>query len=109
MEDEWATLLDISNLYQIPKNVRPLEKQIPTESRKLWDGVTTRMLSKEFGEATKQKQVIEQKQRDDSAERKRAGIEWVFRSFIYGFHAYVASVDSYPDFSGRTSSRGYQN
>lgn len=75
MDDGWATFLDISNIHQIPKTVRPLEKQLPTESRKLWDVVTTRMLNKEFGEATKQKQVIEQKQRDDAAERKKADIE----------------------------------
>jgi len=77
MEDEWATLLDISNLYTIPKTVRPLEKQSPTESRKLWDGVTTKLLAKEYGEATKQKQAIEQKQRDDAAERKRKGVEFI--------------------------------
>jgi len=32
-------------------------------------------LKKEFGEATKEKVAIEQKQRDEAAERKRRGIE----------------------------------
>jgi hypothetical protein len=35
-------------------------------------------LSKEFGEATKEKVGIEQKQRDEAAERKRKGVEWAW-------------------------------
>jgi len=58
----------------IPKMVRPLDKQLPRESRRLWDNVTTRLLRKEFGDATKEKVAIEQRQRDEAAERKRQGI-----------------------------------
>lgn len=76
-EDEWATLIDISTLHPVPKAVRSLENQLPTESRKLWDPVTSRLLKKEYSEATKYKQVIEQKQRDDAAERKNKGVECV--------------------------------
>lgn len=76
-EDEWATLIDITTLHPVPKAVRPLEKQLPTESRKLWDPVTSRLLRKEYSEATKLKQAIEQKQRDDAAERKNQGKESV--------------------------------
>lgn len=76
-EDEWATLIDISTLHPVPKAVRSLESQLPTESRKLWDPVTSRLLKKEYSEATKFKQAIEQKQRDDAAERKNKGIECV--------------------------------
>jgi oxysterol-binding protein-related protein 9/10/11 len=72
---EYQTLLDVSTLRVIPKMVRPLERQLPHESRKLWEGVTSRLLRKEFGEATKEKVMIEQKQRDEAAERKRKGIE----------------------------------
>jgi len=77
VEDEWATLIDISTLHPIPKTVRPLEKQLPTESRKLWDSVTTRLLKKEYSEATKFKHAIEQKQRDDAAERRSKGVEFI--------------------------------
>jgi len=76
-EDEWATLIDISTLYPVPKAVRPLENQLPTESRRLWDPVTSGLLRKEYSEATKFKQAIEQRQRDDAAERKNKGIEFI--------------------------------
>lgn len=79
-EDEWATLIDISTLYPVPKAVRSLESQLPTESRKLWDPVTSRLLRKEYSEATKFKQAIEQKQRDDAAERRNKGVEFVHPS-----------------------------
>lgn len=59
----------------VPKVVRPLEKQLPKESRKLWENVTSKLLSKEYGEATKHKLALEQKQRDEASERKRKGEE----------------------------------
>lgn len=74
-ETEYATLVDLSTLFMIPKQVRSLERQLPNESRKLWDEVTTRLLAKEFGEATKAKLAIEQRQRDEASERKRKGIQ----------------------------------
>ncbi|KIJ63037.1 hypothetical protein HYDPIDRAFT_29732 [Hydnomerulius pinastri MD-312] len=74
---EYTTLVDLSTLQVVPKVVRPLEKQLPDESRKLWDGVTTRLLNKEYGDATKHKLVIEQKQRDEASERKRKGEEFI--------------------------------
>ncbi|KAG5652504.1 hypothetical protein H0H81_004817 [Sphagnurus paluster] len=80
-DEEYATLLDMSTLKVIPKTVRPLERQLPHESRKLWVTVTDNLLKKEFSEATKEKVAIEQKQRDEAAERKRKGIEFVPRYF----------------------------
>ncbi|ESK87670.1 oxysterol binding protein [Moniliophthora roreri MCA 2997] len=74
---DWNTLIDLSTLWAIPKQVRPLEKQGEKESRKLWESVTSRLLKKEFGDATKEKVAIEQKQRDEAAERKRKGVEFV--------------------------------
>jgi len=76
-EDEWVTLIDITTLHSVPKAVRPLENQLSTESRRLWDPVTSRLLKKEYSEATKFKQAIEQKQRDDAAERKNKGTEFI--------------------------------
>ncbi|CAG7847793.1 Oxysterol-binding protein-like protein 1 [Serendipita indica DSM 11827] len=69
--DESTLLIDLSALSVVPKQVRPIEEQLPNESRRLWEGVTSNLLSKEFSEATKIKQAIEQKQRDIAAERKR--------------------------------------
>ncbi|TBU31406.1 hypothetical protein BD311DRAFT_786485 [Dichomitus squalens] len=80
-DSEYATLIDVSTLAVIPKAVRPLEKQLPNESRKLWENVTTRLVKKEYSDATKHKLAIEQKQRDDAAERKRKGVPFVPRYF----------------------------
>lgn len=73
--EEYATLLDLSMLKIIPKAVRSIDKQLPNESRKLWHDVTTRLIKKEYGEATKYKLAIEQKQRDEATERKKQGVE----------------------------------
>ncbi|KAI0253366.1 hypothetical protein BJV78DRAFT_1389576 [Lactifluus subvellereus] len=78
---EWTTLIDLTPLRSVPKMVRPIAKQQPTESRRLWESVTSRLLRKEYGEATRAKHTIEQRQRDETAERKRRGLEFVPRYF----------------------------
>lgn len=70
---EWKTLIDLDELALIPKLVRPLEEQEGHESRRLWEPVTTNLLAKSWGEATKQKQAIEQRQRDIAAKLKAEG------------------------------------
>ncbi|KAK8847695.1 hypothetical protein IAR55_005554 [Kwoniella newhampshirensis] len=74
-QKEWKTLLDLDLLALIPKDVRPLSEQDEQESRRLWDPVTQQLVAKNWGEATKHKQLIEQKQRDRAAERKAKGEE----------------------------------
>ncbi|KAG6854413.1 hypothetical protein C0991_006955 [Blastosporella zonata] len=74
-DEEYSTLIDLSVLQVLPKTVRPIEKQILYESRKLWINVTNNLLNKEYSEATREKIVIEQRQRDLTAERKRKGTE----------------------------------
>ncbi|KAH7908645.1 hypothetical protein BJ138DRAFT_1174081 [Hygrophoropsis aurantiaca] len=76
-ESDYSTLVDLSTLHIVPKVVRPLDKQLPNESRNLWDGVTSRLVNKEYGDATKYKLAIEQKQRDEASERKRKGVEFI--------------------------------
>ena len=85
-EEEWATLIDLGPLHAVPKMVRPISKQLPTESRRLWESVTSRLLRKEYGEATRAKHIIEQRQRDEAAERKRRGIECVDLSLTPSLH-----------------------
>lgn len=80
--EPWLPLLDVSTLSIIPKVVRPLDRQHPRESRKLWENVTDKLVKKEYSEATKEKMQIEQRQRDEAAERKKIGIEWVFPRFL---------------------------
>ncbi len=75
ISSDWVPLVDLAVLKVMPKSVRPLGKQLSHESRKLWEGVTNRLLKKEFGDATKVKLAIEQKQREEAAERKKKGLE----------------------------------
>ncbi|CAD6575916.1 MAG: hypothetical protein TREMPRED_001538 [Tremellales sp. Tagirdzhanova-0007] len=80
-EKAWHTLLDLNVLALIPKSVRPLSEQDPQESRRLWDPVTQALLAKQWQNATVQKQMIEQKQRDAAAKRKAENCEFVPRYF----------------------------
>ncbi|KZT33032.1 hypothetical protein SISSUDRAFT_1027985 [Sistotremastrum suecicum HHB10207 ss-3] len=72
-DTEWTLLIDVSYLSVMPKSVRDIPEQLPNESRRLWEGVTNHLLSKEYGEATRVKQTIEQAQRDLAASRKKKG------------------------------------
>ncbi|KAJ9092056.1 hypothetical protein QFC19_008830 [Naganishia cerealis] len=74
-EKEWVLLIDLAHLGMTPRSVRPLSEQEERESRRLWDPVTTHMNVKNWSEATKQKQSIEQRQRDIAHELKQKGIE----------------------------------
>jgi len=65
----------MDQLALIPKLVRPMEEQDHKESRRMWDPVTQNLLNKNWGEATKQKQAIEQRQRDIAAKLKASGQE----------------------------------
>jgi hypothetical protein len=60
MAQEWRTLIDLNVLSLVPKRVRPLDEQHDKESRRMWDPVTKEILAKNWGEATRQKQIIEQ-------------------------------------------------
>jgi hypothetical protein len=50
----------MDDLDLVPKDVRPLDVQTPKESRNLWNSVTQQIMGKNWGEATREKQVIEQ-------------------------------------------------
>ena len=53
-------IIDMDDLDLVPKDVRPLDVQTPNESRNLWSSVTQQILGKNWGEATREKQIIEQ-------------------------------------------------
>lgn len=61
----------MSELLPVPKTVRPVSIQAEFESRKLWQPVTEAILSKQYNAATRNKQIIEQAQRDVAAERTK--------------------------------------
>lgn len=74
-------LVDLTPLTPVPKTVPPEEDQLPNESRRFWKDVTTAILSKQYGEATRVKQALEQGQRDKAEERKARNEEWKPRFF----------------------------
>ncbi|KAJ5566312.1 Oxysterol-binding protein [Penicillium sp. DV-2018c] len=74
-------LIDITPLHPVTKDIPPEEEQLSNESLKFWSGVTAAIVDKQFSEATKLKQDIEERQRQRAAERKEKGIEWNPRFF----------------------------
>ncbi|CAO1626175.1 unnamed protein product [Parajaminaea phylloscopi] len=78
---ESRLLIDLDEIDPLPKTVRPLTSQDDMESRQIWQPVTKAIIDKDFSSATKHKQVIEQRQRDLAAERKRNGRDFVPQFF----------------------------
>ena len=74
-------LIDISPLFPATKIVPPEEEQLSNESRKFWSGVTTAILDKQYSQATKLKQDIEERQRRKAAERQQNNETWQPRFF----------------------------
>ncbi len=74
-------LVDLKPLFPTPKIVPPEKHQLPNESRKFWTGVTQAILNKQFGQATKLKQELEERQRDKAAERDARHEVWKPRFF----------------------------
>ena len=73
---ERQLLVDLKPMFPVAKVVPPEEDQLPNESRRFWKEVTEAILSKQFGEATRVKQALEQGQRDKAEARKAQGEEW---------------------------------
>ena len=74
-------LVDVVPMMPVPKIVPPPAEQLPNESRRFWQDLTTALLEKRYNDANKIKQTIEQNQRDKTAERKASNIEWKPRFF----------------------------
>lgn len=78
---EPVLLIDIAPLFPATKILPPDEKQLSNESLKFWSGVTMAIQDKQFTQATKLKQEIEERQRQRAAERKESAVEWHPRFF----------------------------
>ena len=78
---ELRLLLDIAPLFPATKTLPPDEQQLSNESLKVWSEVTTAIMNKQFTQATKLKQEIEERQRERAAERRENGVEWRPRFF----------------------------
>lgn len=74
-------LIDISPLLPATKIVPPEEEQLSNESRKFWSGVTAAIMDKQYSQATKLKQEIEERQRKKAAERQQSNETWQPRFF----------------------------
>lgn len=74
-------LLDLRPLFPTPKIVPPLDHQLPNESQRFWSNVTAAIKSKQFTEATKVKQELEERQRQKAIERAEKNEEWKPRFF----------------------------
>ncbi|CRL20108.1 Oxysterol-binding protein [Penicillium camemberti] len=74
-------LIDITPLHPVTKDLPPSEEQLSNESLKFWSGVTDAIVEKQFNQATKLKQDIEERQRQRAAERIEKGTEWSPRFF----------------------------
>ncbi|KAH3757885.1 oxysterol-binding protein 5 [Pelomyxa schiedti] len=61
----------------------PMEEQIPTESEKLWIGVTNALIAGDQETATAEKTKIEEAQRALVRERDKNGVTWVPRYFTW--------------------------
>jgi len=74
-------LIDIMPLFPMAKILPPQDQQLSNESLKFWSEVTNSIVNKQFTQATKIKQDIEERQRQRAAERKAKNVEWKPRFF----------------------------
>ncbi|GAA5995419.1 uncharacterized protein JCM10292_005159 [Rhodotorula paludigena] len=72
-ESTSTTLVDLVPLLVVPKSVAPLPDQGPLETRRVWSPVVDALHKKDWSAASKEKQRIEQEQRDKADERKKKG------------------------------------
>jgi len=64
------------------KRGRPLEKQDPFESRRLWKNVTDSLRESEIDKATEHKRTLEERQRTEERHRTETGTLWKTKYFI---------------------------
>lgn len=64
-DNYYAETIDVSNIDWSTRRIRPLEKQDPRESRRLWRSVTEALRRGDYDVAAQEKQRIEQVQRSE--------------------------------------------
>ncbi|XP_075905531.1 oxysterol-binding protein-related protein 11 [Nelusetta ayraudi] len=74
-------LVDVTQLPVTRKSVRPVHKQGPTESRRLWQHVTESLREKDIEKATEQKRLLEERQRSEERHRAETETAWRTRYF----------------------------
>ncbi|XP_028994609.1 oxysterol-binding protein-related protein 11-like [Betta splendens] len=74
-------VVDVTKLPVTKKHVRPVEKQGPTESRRLWQHVTESLRQKDIDKATEHKRLLEERQRTEERHRAETETPWRTRYF----------------------------
>ncbi|KAM5292145.1 oxysterol-binding protein-related protein 11 [Ctenodactylus gundi] len=74
--------VDLTKLAVTRKRVRPLEKQGPLESRRLWKHVTDSLRDCEVDKATEHKRTLEERQRAEERLRAETGAPWQTKYFV---------------------------
>lgn len=77
-----SKVIDTSKLPVTKKKIRPLEKQGPYESRRLWQNVTLALKSGNMDAATEHKHQLEERQRREERQRASANTPWKAKYFI---------------------------
>ncbi|KAM6463735.1 oxysterol-binding protein-related protein 11 isoform 2-T2 [Liasis olivaceus] len=74
--------MDLTKLSVTRKRVRPIEKQGPFESRKLWQHVTESLRQGDIEKATEHKKALEEQQRNEERLRMETGAPWQTKYFV---------------------------
>uniref|UniRef100_A0A8C9F6A0 Oxysterol-binding protein n=1 Tax=Pavo cristatus TaxID=9049 RepID=A0A8C9F6A0_PAVCR len=74
--------VDLTKLSVTRKRVRPIEKQGPFESRRLWQHVTESLRDGDIDKATEHKRALEERQRNEERLRAETGTPWCTKYFI---------------------------
>ncbi|XP_060631155.1 oxysterol-binding protein-related protein 11 isoform X2 [Anolis sagrei] len=74
--------MDLTKLSVTRKRVRPIEKQGPFESRKLWQHVTESLRDGDIDKATEHKKALEEQQRNEERLRAETGTPWQTKYFV---------------------------
>ncbi|XP_042330148.1 oxysterol-binding protein-related protein 11 [Sceloporus undulatus] len=74
--------MDLTKLSVTRKRVRPIEKQGPFESRKLWQHVTESLRDGDIDKATEHKKALEERQRNEERLRAETGTTWCTKYFV---------------------------
>ena len=73
---DFTPQIDLRPLIPTPKIVPPITSQLPNESQRFWEKVTTSIKEKRYQEATKLKVELEERQREKAKDREKSGDEW---------------------------------
>ncbi|XP_053899883.1 oxysterol-binding protein-related protein 11 isoform X5 [Malaclemys terrapin pileata] len=74
--------VDLTKLSVTRKRVRPLEKQGPFESRRLWQHVTESLKDGDIDKATEHKRALEERQRNEERLRAETEAPWSTKYFV---------------------------